>query len=118
MLHRMLRRSRVLLVAAGLLVGLPLYARLAPLDAPESRGIVPGTVVLDVHGTVLEHDRAEGLRIAVTLDAVAPRMLQATVSAEDRRFWRHPGVDPLAAAPAVPPPGPPRAAASRITQQL
>lgn len=114
----MLRRSRVLLVAAGLLVGLPLYARLAPLDAPESRGIVPGTVVLDVHGTVLEHDRAEGLRIAVTLDAVAPRMLQATVSAEDRRFWRHPGVDPLAAARALTQLGTQPSGASTITQQL
>ena len=114
----MLRRSRVLFVAFGLLLAVPVYARVAPLDAPESRTIVPGTVVLDVHGTVLEHDRAEGLRIPVTLDAVATRMLQATVSSEDRRFWQHPGVDPLAMARALTQLGTQPSGASTITQQL
>jgi penicillin-binding protein 1C len=112
------RRSRVLLVALGLLLALPIYARVAPLDAPESRSVVPGTVVLDVHGAVLEHDRSEGLRIPVTLDAVAPRMVQATVSAEDRRFWQHPGVDPLATARALTQLGTQPSGASTITQQL
>ncbi len=114
----MLQRSRVLFVAVALLVGLPIYARLAPLDAPESRSIVPGTVVLDVHGTVLEHDGGEGLRIPVSLDAVAPRMIEATVSAEDRRFWQHPGVDPLAITRALAQLGTRPSGASTITQQL
>jgi penicillin-binding protein 1C len=114
----MFRRSRVLLIAVGLLVALPAYARVAPLDAPESRSVVPGTVVLDLHGAVLEHDRSEGLRIPVTLDAVAPRMVQATVSAEDRRFWQHPGVDPLAVARALTRLGTQPSGASTLTQQL
>src|ERR1700704_2663334 len=104
----MSRRSRVLLIALGLLLAVPVYARVSPLDAPESRSVVPGTVVLDLHGAVLEHDRSEGLRIPVTLDAVAPRMVQATVSAEDRRFWQHAAVgrvDDHAAARAASLPG-------------
>ncbi|HEX9093605.1 MAG TPA: transglycosylase domain-containing protein, partial [Coriobacteriia bacterium] len=102
----------------GVLVALPIYAHVAPLDAPEARSVVPGTVVLDVHGSVLEHDAANGLRIPVALDAIAPRMLQATVSAEDRRFWQHPGVDPLAMARALAQLPSQPSGASTITQQL
>src|SRR2546428_11037701 len=89
------------------------YARFAPLDPPETRGSVPGTVVLDAHGNVLERDGRSGMRIPIGLGSVAPRMLQATISAEDRRFQQHPGVDPLAVARAAPttPPPPPRAPA-------
>lgn len=111
-------RSRSLLAAAAVLLALPVYARVAPLEAPESRSVVPGTVVLDVHGTVLEHAAADGLRIPVSLDAIAPRMLQATVSAEDRRFWQHPGVDPLAIVRALARIGTQPSGASTITQQL
>jgi penicillin-binding protein 1C len=112
------RRSRLLFVALGLVVALPVYTRLAPLELPESRSVLPGTVVLDVHGTVLQHDSAEGLRIPITLDAVAPRMIQATVSAEDRRFWQHPGVDPFAMMRALTQIGTQPSGASTITQQL
>jgi len=114
----MAQRSRVLLMAVAVLLAPPAYARVAPLDDPGSRSALPGTVVLDAHGTVLEHDGAEGLRIPVSLDAVAPRMIQATVSAEDRRFWQHPGVDPLAVARALARIGTQPSGASTITQQL
>src|SRR6266446_3753573 len=89
----------------------------APLDAPESRGATPGTVVLDAHGTVLERDLSAGLRIPTTIDRVAPRMLQATISAEDRRFLQHVGVDPIAVARALSNSSSP-SGASTITQQL
>ena len=118
MLPAMLWRSRAFLAAMAVLLALPVYARLAPLDAPESRSVVPGTVVLDMHGTALEHQGADGLRIPVSLDGIAPRMLQATVSAEDRRFWQHPGVDPLAIARALSRMGTQPSGASTITQQL
>lgn len=114
----MSRRSRALLVTVAVLLALPGYARLAPLDAPEALSAVPGTVVLDVHGTVLEYDAADGLRIPVSLAAVAPLMLRATVSAEDRRFWQHPGIDPLAIARALARSGTQPSGASTITQQL
>ena len=111
-------RVRSILAAVVLLITLLVYLRVAPLDAPESRSVVPGTVVLDVHGAVLEHDAADGLRIPVALDAIAPGMLQATVSAEDRRFWQHPGVDPLAMSRALTQLTTQPSGASTITQQL
>jgi len=100
----------VLLVVASL--------RLAPLAEPETAAVVPGTVVLDATGTVLERDGRDGFRIPVALDAVAPRMLEATVSAEDRRFWQHMGIDPLAIARAATSGGSRPSGASTITQQL
>jgi len=39
---------------------------------------------------------AEQNRTAVPLDAVPPLVQQAFVSAEDRSFWRHQGIDPVA----------------------
>ena len=55
--------ARVLVIVIGFAsLSLTAYARFAPLDAPESRGAVPGTVVLDarVDGKREEyHDRRE-----------------------------------------------------------
>src|SRR5256885_950050 len=111
--------ARVLVIVVGFVsLSLTAYARFAPLDAPEARGSVPGTVVLDVHGNVLERDGRSGMRIPVGLGSVAPRMLQATISAEDRRFQQHPGVDPLAIARAALRSGSQPSGASTITQQL
>ncbi|HEV8228548.1 MAG TPA: transglycosylase domain-containing protein [Candidatus Limnocylindria bacterium] len=115
----MLQRLRAGALGASLLVALVAgYARLAPLDAPELRAVVPGTVVLDAHGAVLQREVADGLRIPVGLDRVAPVMIQATLSAEDRRFYQHPGVDPLAVARALANASSQRSGASTITQQL
>src|SRR5207245_7453645 len=105
------------IVVGFVALSLTAYARFAPLDAPESRGTVPGTVVLDAHGNVLERDTSSGLRIPATIDRVAPRMLQATISAEDRRFLQHVGVDPIAVARALANSSAP-SGASTITQQL
>jgi penicillin-binding protein 1C len=110
--------ARVFVIAIGFAtLSLTAYARLAPLDAPESRGTVPGTVVLDAYGNVLEREMGAGLRIPTTIDRVAPRMLQATISAEDRRFIQHVGVDPVAVARALANSSAP-SGASTITQQL
>src|SRR5437879_3995002 len=109
--------ARVLVIVIGFAsLSLTAYARFAPLDAPESRGAVPGTVVLDARGNVLERDASAGLRIPTTIDRVAPRMLQATISAEDRRFLGHFGVDPIAIGRALNSSA--ASGASTITQQL
>jgi len=79
---------------------------------------VPGTVVLDAHSVVLARDAVEGTRIPVALEDVAPSMVWATVSAEDRRFWQHPGIDPVAVARAALHVGSEPSGASTITQQL
>jgi len=51
MLLPMRTPARALVIAIGVAsLSLTAYARFAPLDAPESRGIVPGTVVLDARG--------------------------------------------------------------------
>ncbi len=110
--------ARLIVIAVGFVsLSLTTYARFAPLDGPESRGTLPGTVVLDARGDVLERDMSAGLRIPTTIDRVAPRMLQATISAEDRRFLKHVGVDPVAVARAVSNSSSP-SGASTITQQL
>src|SRR5438445_5312408 len=110
--------ARVLVIVIGFAsLSLTAYARFAPLDAPESRGAMPGTVVLDAHGSVLERDMSAGVRIPTTIDRVAPRMLQATISAEDRRFLQHVGVDPIAITRALANSSAP-SGASTITQQL
>ncbi len=56
------------------------------------------TRLLDRHGQPLRaftgalHTRAR----SVPLAEVSPHLIAATLAAEDQRFWRHPGVDPLA----------------------
>ncbi len=109
------RLAAALLVAA---LALPAYVRFAPFDAPEAKGAVPGTVVLDSQGTVLERDAAEGFRIPVRLDSVAPVVVQATIAAEDQRFRSHAGVDPIAVARAALRYRSQPSGASTITQQL
>src|SRR3989475_2833096 len=111
--------ARGLVIALGVgVLSLGGYARFGPLDAPETKGAAPGTVVLDVNGNVLERDGRSGLRIPVRLGNVAPKLLQATLSAEDRRFQQHFGVDPIAVARAALSLGSQPSGASTITQQL
>jgi penicillin-binding protein 1C len=112
------QRIGALALAGATVVAAVVFLRVAPLEAPETRAPAPGTVVLDAHGVVLSRDMAPGIRIPVALGAVAPAMIRATVAAEDRRFFQHPGIDPLAAARAlVALPSAP-SGASTITQQI
>ena len=64
------------------------------LDDPTSIS----TTVLDRTGTVLYEARAkDGTRGArLTADTLPGNVVNATIAAEDQRFWRHHGVDPLA----------------------
>ncbi len=115
----MARILRVGIIATAVLMTATVgFARFAPLEAPETRLLLPGTVVVDSHGVVLERDARSGFRIPLALDQIAPRMLQATISAEDRRFLSHPGVDPLAIARALTTLGTQPSGASTVTQQL
>ena len=104
---RRIRRASV--VACILAVSFTLYVLLAPLGPLNDQLRAAGTVVLDANGTVLRRDTEAGVRIPVTLNQVAPIVLQATVSAEDQRFEHHPGIDPLAIGPPGLPPGKTRA---------
>ena len=89
------------------------YARFAPSTRRVAR-TVPRYVSW-THVTC-SADRARGCAYRLSR-RVAPRMLQATISAEDRRFLQHVGVDPLAITRALANPSSP-SGASTITQQL
>lgn len=119
------RYRRIRLAGKGLLAtflvtmgGLALYVRCAPFDDPAGQMAIPGTVVLDANGAVLQRDTAEGVRIPVELDRVAPIAIDATIAAEDRRFRKHPGIDPLAMTRAALTWRSNPSGASTITQQL
>ena len=84
--------------AVGVLCALLAYAHLAPLTPLDEQTPVAGTLIVDRHGVALLRDASEGTRIPVTLDQIAPVAIQATVAAEDQRYWSHSGVDPLAVA--------------------
>jgi penicillin-binding protein 1C len=93
------RIQRALIVGASAIVLSLVWLRMGPLpagllDEPSSFS----TLVVDRRGTPLYealsvHDTRALRLTAVTLP---PTLVAATTAAEDRRFWRHPGVDPIA----------------------
>jgi penicillin-binding protein 1C len=82
------------LVLAGLAWHFAVASRLAPA-ALEPR---PGPLVLDRTGRILRlAPDAQGRKLVTLPNRVVPkRVAAAFVAAEDQRFWRHPGLDPLA----------------------
>jgi penicillin-binding protein 1C len=85
-------------------VALLCWIRLGPLP----QGLLDetdtvSTTVLDRNGTVLYESRSkEGTRsLRLSPDALPEHIVAATIAAEDQRFWRHPGVDPIAIARAA-----------------
>ena len=80
-------------------------AQRAHLEAP-----APTPILYDRHGAFLSQIGHEspapggGRRIAYGYWVAAPppeRIVRATLALEDRRFWRHPGIDPIAVARAL-----------------
>jgi penicillin-binding protein 1C len=102
--RRLVRRKKLLLAFSISLLALALWVRLGPIPAAllESTATT-STVVVDRNGMPLYEARAEdGTRtINLKADALPPVLVAATIAAEDRRFWRHPGVDPIAMLRAV-----------------
>ena len=78
------------------------FALLAALDAllppPIERGRIVSSVVADREGRALCAFPVEDgrWRLAADLDRIDPDFIEALVAVEDARFYRHPGVDPLA----------------------
>jgi penicillin-binding protein 1C len=93
--------------AAALACGVLAAAALFALDRAYPPGLVrldaPGTAIRDASGEVLALRPAPGgvWRFRTGAGDVPPFLLRLLVSVEDRRFWAHPGVDPLAAARAA-----------------
>ncbi len=82
------------------------------------------TRILDRNGQLLYEifDPRAGRRTYVTLDQISPYVLAATIAAEDKEFYNHPGFDPFAVLRAVRDnlltKGESGGGASTITQQL
>ena len=86
-------------LAAAAAITLVCWIRLGPLPEGllDDRSPV-STTVLDRNGAVLYEARTnEGTRGSrLSADALSDHIISATIAAEDGRFWRHPGVDPIA----------------------
>jgi penicillin-binding protein 1C len=124
-------QARLLVRAcAGLGLGLLVLASILivwsyRLSVPEAllEAEPPGTRVFDRHGQLLGRMRASGDAWYQPLTAaeVGPHTFAVLLAAEDKRFWSHPGVDPLAmtrAAFQAATQGHIVSGASTITQQL
>ncbi len=92
------RRFLLAVVAAGLLAGAA-WVRVGPVPAALlSPPADESTIVVDRTGTPLYEARSGAGTRATRLDAadLPPALVNATIAAEDHRFLRHPGVDPVA----------------------
>ena len=65
------------------------------VDLPEQTPMPQSAVILAADGSELAVLSEEGTRFDVTLDEVAPVVVDALVAAEDRRFYDHGGIDPV-----------------------
>src|SRR5258708_12500082 len=105
---RHLRRSRTRALAALCILVIAPIALFMLVDLgfhfPTGKlGRAPAVVVFDRNGgamrVILPADQK--LRIPVTLEEVPPGAVKAILTSEDRWFWRHPGVNPVAIARAL-----------------
>lgn len=94
------RRSPGGMPRYGVLFFLLLNLLLFALAWPRSDFEAPAAtrLLLDRHGTFLAalEDEAGGGYGYWPLEELPPRVVAATLAIEDRRFWDHPGIDPLA----------------------
>src|SRR3989338_10525646 len=91
----MMGNTCAVLALAALLCG-GAQARPAALEAPRA-----STLVTDRFGRPLRaylDGRADSACVPLKLAEVSPWLSLATLAAEDKRFFSHPGVDPRAAA--------------------
>jgi penicillin-binding protein 1C len=98
------RHRRSAAAVGGLLLALLAWIRLGPLPPVEEGATDHDSVrIVDRNGEPLhERPSAEGTRGGgIDPTRLPPRIVAATVAAEDRRFFLHPGVDPVAIARAA-----------------
>ncbi len=93
----------VVLAIALVLGGWLGWYLLPPLDPAPYTGTVASGQILGRHGerVLVALSRDETWSLPRAYGELSPFLLQATQSAEDQRFWRHRGVDPVAVLRAV-----------------
>lgn len=86
--------AAVLLILTGLVWH---FAAVSRLD-PEALKLKAGPLVVDRAGRILRLvPEAQGRKLVILPEEPVPPIVAAAfVAAEDQRFWRHPGFDPLA----------------------
>ncbi|HET7697352.1 MAG TPA: penicillin-binding protein 1C [Vicinamibacterales bacterium] len=92
-------RSKWVTAATVAAIGTGVWLRCGALPAGLLDGVdTPSTVVVDRHGRVLyEALTSSGSRVdPLSADALPAVLVDATLAAEDRRFYSHIGVDPVA----------------------
>ncbi len=121
----MRRRQSVALgsaVVLGLLATAFLGLRLVAIPSALLRPPVQSVELLDRNGISLREARVEErFSRELTIEQIPPRVIQAVLAAEDKRFYRHHGIDWLATARALTnglTHGRMTSGASTITQQL
>ena len=98
------RRARILLLSIAAAAVFTLWVRVGPLPAGLLEEVgTSSTVVVDRNGVPLYEARSsDGTRSVKLTPATLPQhLVDATLAAEDRRFWWHVGVDPIAIARAA-----------------
>jgi penicillin-binding protein 1C len=95
----MRRKILALTVISTVALALALWIRLGPIPKQllDDRSTA-STSVVDRRGVALyEALSGDGTRnVTLSSDALPRTLVSATIAAEDRRFWSHPGVDPIA----------------------
>lgn len=98
----MTRRSKIAAgVCVAAIVGLCAWVWFVPFPYDLLRyDNLTSTRIVDRHGRPLREalGSTDGRARQVGLQAISAQMVAATVHAEDRRFWEHAGVDPIAIA--------------------
>jgi penicillin-binding protein 1C len=122
---RVVRRRLFWIVAGTSVVSIALlvWLRCGPIPAgllEDARG--RSTEVVDRHGVILYEQRSANGTRTTMLDAgtLPETLVNATLAAEDHRFWTHVGIDPIALARALKRNvlGQSREGGSTITQQV
>ncbi|MBA3886001.1 MAG: penicillin-binding protein 1C [Acidobacteria bacterium] len=103
-MQRLIRWRRGLGLTTVLVCAFALWLRLGPIpDGLLDDRAAVSTVVVDRRGVplyeTLSGDGARSVRLEA--DGLPLVLVHATLAAEDRRFWWHPGVDPIAMARAL-----------------
>lgn len=90
-------RFLLFLAGGGVAIFVLLWV-LFPYPASHLDAYPAGERVVDRHGALLRvfPSRQGEYRLPVPLREMSPWLLKATVAVEDRRFYSHPGVDPVA----------------------